>query len=108
MIPLIAENKDTIVRLCREYGIRKLDVFGSAVTGAFNADTSDIDFIVDLGGYERGVFRRYFGFADALEQALGREVDLVTEVQIRDPYFRHRVEEQRINVFASGDSKAAA
>lgn len=85
MIPLIAENKDTIVRLCREYGIRKLDVFGSAVTGAFNADTSDIDFIVDLGGYERGVSRRYFGFADALEQALGREVDLVTEVQIRDP-----------------------
>lgn len=107
MIPIIAENKDTIARLCREYDIRKLDVFGSAVTGAFEASTSDIDLIVDLGDYERGVSRRYFRFADALERSLGHKVDLLTEEQIRNPYFRERVQDQRINVYTAGDSEAA-
>ncbi len=108
MIPIITENKDTIAKLCREYGIRKLDVFGSAVTGAFDPASSDIDLIVDLGKYERGVSRRYFRFADALERSLGHRVDLLTEEQIRNPCFRERVEDQRINVYTARDSEAAA
>lgn len=108
MISLLTDNKNAIADICRQFGIRKLDVFGSAATGDFDPDSSDIDFIVDLGGYERGVSRRYFGLAETLEQVLGRSVDLLTEVQIKDPFFRQRVEEQRINVYTAGDSEAVA
>lgn len=108
MIDLITDNKDAIAALCRKYGIRKLDVFGSAATGAFDPETSDIDFIVDLGGYEPGVSRRYFRFIDALEELFGRHVDLITEVQIRNPYFKHSVEGQRTNVYGARDREAAA
>lgn len=108
MIALIEDNRETIAALCRKYGIRKLDVFGSAATGAFDPDSSDIDFIVDLGEYERGVSRRYFRFIDALEELFGQQVDLITEVQIRNPYFRHSVEGQRTNVYDARDREAVA
>lgn len=108
MIPLISENRDAIAKLCREFRIRKLDVFGSAATGAFDPGSSDIDLIVDLGGYERGVSRRYFRFADALEELFGRKVDLMTEEEIKNPYFRESVEEQRANIYEAGNSEAAA
>lgn len=108
MIALLASNRDSIEKLCREYGIKKLDVFGSAATGEFNSETSDIDFIVDLGEYERGVSRRYFRFIDALEELFGRHVDLITEEQIRNPYFRQSVQGQRTNVYDARNREAAA
>jgi predicted nucleotidyltransferase len=108
MIPLIADNKDAIAAICREFRIRKLDLFGSAATGAFDPETSDVDFIVDLGGYERGVFNRYMRFIDALEYLLGRHVELITDEQIRNPYLRQSVEEQRVNVYRSESREEAA
>lgn len=108
MIELIRANQQAIAALCRQYGIRKLDVFGSAATGAFDPATSDIDFLVDLGGYERGVAKRYLRFADALEELLRRKVDLVTESSITNPYFRYMVDRSREPVYEGGDSEAAA
>lgn len=108
MISLISDNTDAIAALCRRFGIRKLDLFGSASTGTFDPATSDLDFIVDLGGYEPGVTRRFLRFADALENLLGRKVDLLTEEQIRNPYFRYAVEQSREVVHEAGDRQTAA
>ena len=108
MISLIADNTDAIAAICREYRIRKLDLFGSAATGDFDPETSDIDFVVDLGAYERGVSRRFLQFADALEALLGRRIDVITDEQLRNPYFRQSVQEQRVNVYNAEDSEAAA
>lgn len=55
MIALIVDNKDTIAELCRRYRIRRLDVFGSAATDTFNPESSDLDFIVNLGDYDATV-----------------------------------------------------
>jgi predicted nucleotidyltransferase len=108
MIPLIADNKDAIAALCREFRIRKLDLFGSAATGEFDPDTSDVDFIVDLGGYDETVVERFFGLIWALEELLGRHVDVITEAQIKNPYFRDAVEEQRTPLYEAGDRQAVA
>jgi len=98
MIALITDNQAAIVALCREFGVRKLEVFGSATTGQFDAERSDVDFIVDLGGYERGVAKLFMRFARALEGLLGRRVDVITEEQIQNPYFREAVNEQRVTI----------
>ena len=45
MIDLIAEHRAEIADLCRQYGVLRLDLFGSAATGAFNEETSDLDFV---------------------------------------------------------------
>jgi predicted nucleotidyltransferase len=46
MHPLIADNLDAIHTLAREYGVARLEVFGSVTTGAFDSERSDIDFLV--------------------------------------------------------------
>lgn len=108
MIPLIADNKDTIAKLCREYGIRKLDVFGSAVTGAFDPASSDIDLIVDLGEYDQTVAERYLDFIAALQDFFGYPVELITEPSIKNPYFRENVDQQRVSIYDVTDSYATA
>jgi len=108
MIALIESKKDDLAVLCRQFSIRKLDVFGSAVKGTFDPQSSDLDFIVDLGTYERTVADRFLDFADALEALFGRPVDLITEDSIVNPYFRKAVNGARETVFEDRDAAAAA
>jgi len=108
MNSLISDNLTQIAALCWKYRIRRLDLFGSATTSTFDAATSDLDFVVDLGPYDDAIADRYLDFADALESLFGRSVDLVTDKSITNPYFRHQVETQRIPVYADGDGQAAA
>ncbi|WP_157489014.1 hypothetical protein [Pseudofrankia sp. DC12] len=41
MHPLIEARRAEIERLCRRLDVRRLDVFGSVVSNAFDLDTSD-------------------------------------------------------------------
>ena len=108
MISLISDNTDAIAALCRKFGIRKLDLFGSAATGTFDPTRSDLDFIVDLGGYEPGVSRRFNRFATALEDLFGHKVDLITDEEIENPFFRESVRQQRVNEYGTGNRQAVA
>ena len=108
MIALVADKQDEIAALCRRLGVRKLDVFGSAVTGEFNPKTSDIDFVVDLGEYDDTVGARYMDLAVALEELLERPVDLITEPSIRDPFFKATISDQRETLYEARDRQAVA
>ncbi len=108
MISLIADNLDAIRALCRQHGIQRLDLFGSAATGAFNPETSDIDFIVDLGEYAPGTADRLFSLIEDLETLLRYRVQIVTVRSITNPYFRQSVNEQRVNVYEPKVCQAAA
>ncbi len=99
MIDILRLARPQIAELCRQYGIRKLDVFGSAVSGAFDPATSDLDFVVDLGDDNRGNNWRYFDFADALESLLGRSVDLISERVVRNPYLRAEINETKQSIY---------
>lgn len=102
MIALVEQNKSNIADLCRRYEVRRLDLFGSAARGDFQPERSDLDFIVQFArtGYT-GYADAFLDFADALEQLLGRKVDLLTERMIRNPYFRTTVEATRQRVYES-------
>lgn len=107
MIGLIEEHRADINRLCRQYGVLRLDIFGSAATGAFDAATSDLDFIATFTDTEKpGYARRYLAFAEALEALFNRPVDLLTEGSIRNPYFRQTVTATRQRVFVERDAPA--
>lgn len=90
MIPLIADNQTAIDALCRQYGVQKLGVFGSAVNGTFH-DDSDFDFVIEFDDYGPGISRRFIDFANALEAMFKRPVDLVFESKLTNPYFRRSV-----------------
>ena len=77
MVPAILEHREVIADLCRRYGVIRLEVFGSAARGTdFDADRSDIDFMIDLG--ERSLtLTAYLDLKDELEALFGRSVDLI-------------------------------
>lgn len=91
MIALIEDNREAIAALCRQYGVRKLAVFGSAATGTFDPGKSDLDFVIDFADYGLGVSSRFIDFANALEAHFRRPVDLVFERKLTNPYFRREV-----------------
>jgi predicted nucleotidyltransferase len=106
---LIEQHREAIRALCQTYGVRRLDLFGSAATGAFDAATSDFDFVATFANTRSpGYADRYLGFAEALETLFGRSVDVITERSIRNPYFRQAVEASRQPIYDERDAPAAA
>jgi uncharacterized protein len=109
MIPLVEQRIGALTELCRRFGVRRLDLFGSAATGGCRDAASDLDFVVAFADTRSaGYADRYLLFAEALEALFGREVDLLTERAIRNPYLRREVEATRQNVYAERDPEAAA
>ena len=99
----IAEKKEELAELCRQYDVVRLEVFGSAARGAdFDPEVSDVDLLVEFRPDEgRASLRQYFDFAEALRHALGRSVDLVESDAIRNPYLRAAIDRSRELVYAS-------
>jgi uncharacterized protein len=107
MIPLVERRKTEIAALCRQFGVRRLDIFGSAATGIFQDVSSDLDFIAVFADTGPGYADRYLDFAEALEALFGRPVDLMTERAIQNPCFRKSVEATRQTIFDRRGQEAA-
>jgi len=108
MQPLIEAKRTEVSALCRRYGVRKLELFGSATTGAFDPQTSDLDFLVDLDpDGDESLFHRYFGLNEDLETLFGRKVDLVMVGALENPYFIESVNKTRQTVYAAPIAEAA-
>ncbi len=73
MHPAIAQYRTGIAAICQRYGIRRLEVFGSAARASdFDPAHSDADFLVEFApGVEPGL-RSIFGAKADLEALLGR------------------------------------
>jgi predicted nucleotidyltransferase len=83
----LAMDRDAIARLCRQYGVHRMVVFGSAVTESFDELRSDVDFLVEFDEGIEDRFAAYFGLKESLETLLGRPVDLVAAPALKNPYF---------------------
>jgi predicted nucleotidyltransferase len=100
----IDQHRTEIAVMCRRYGVRRLEVFGSAARGEdFDPVGSDADFLVAFGPAAPGLspLEQYFGLAEALERLLGRPVDLVESGALRNPFILASVNRTREVVYAS-------
>ena len=92
-------NITQIKDLCGKYNVRRLFAFGSVLTDRFN-EQSDVDLIVDFNKSAiRDHFLNYFDFKYALEDILGREVDLLEEQPIRNSYLRKNIENTKTLIY---------
>jgi predicted nucleotidyltransferase len=100
---LIDQRRAEIAQLCRHYGVRRLEVFGSAARGAdFDPVTSDADFLVDFGpGRDLPALEQFFGLAGALERLLGRPVDMVETGAVKNPFVLADINQAREIVYAA-------
>ena len=87
----ISVRKDALAQFCREHGIKRLAVFGSALREDFGPE-SDIDLLVE---FEQDRIPGLLGIAGLelqLSRLFGREVDLVTRPAVEQSrnYIRRR------------------
>lgn len=103
MIADIAQHREELRDLCRRFGVRRLEVFGSAARQAdFDPARSDIDFLVEFEPLQPGAYvDAFFGLKEGLEQLFGRTVDLISPAAIRNPYFRQSVEDTKALLYAA-------
>ena len=87
MATAFALDRDAIASLCRAHGASRLRVFGSANTGRFDPDLSDVDLFVEFEPSTPDLFDAYFGMREDLEALSGRQVDLVMANAAANPYF---------------------
>ena len=96
---LIETNIQKIAALCKKYKVNKLFVFGSILTNRFN-DNSDVDLVVSCNKAEvSDYFDNYFDFKYALEELFGREVDLLEEQTIKNPYLKKNVDTTKALIY---------
>src|SRR5665213_482553 len=96
MVEILRQHLGEINSLCRKYGVKKLELFGSAASDDFDPSQSDIDFFYEFDADPASLSDRFFGLMEDLEQLLGRRVDLVSSQDAVNPYFlqvanRHRI-----------------
>lgn len=84
----------TILKLCRLHRVRRLAAFGSVLTDNFT-EQSDVDLLVtfDENLTPHTYTENFFALYHALKSLLGREVDLVDDDAVKNPYFRQELNE---------------
>ncbi len=103
MIRLIEDNRETIKDLCTRYRVRRLEVFGSALTDeGFHSERSDLDFLVEFLPLQQGEYAdAYFGLLEGFENLFDRHVDLIMPGAIKNPYFIESINRNRKVLYAA-------
>lgn len=90
---IIQKQLGALKKLCKDYRVKSLYVFGSVLTPHFRED-SDIDFLID---FEPDVSIKeytdnYFSLQRKLSELFKRKIDLVTHRLLSNPFFIADVE----------------
>lgn len=84
MIPPVEENLESIHELCRELGVERLDLVGSATRETdWDPAHSDIDFLVRWRSDRPSLFT-YFDFIEGLRARTAYRVDVVQEFAVKN------------------------
>ena len=102
MHPELVRHREALERLCRQFRVIHLELFGSAATGRDRPGESDFDFFVEFEPLPPGEHANaYFGLLFGLEDLFGRPIDLVVTSAIKNPYFQQSVDQTKVLVFAA-------
>ena len=96
MILTIDEIRAKIRPICEQYKIEKVWLFGSYARGEACED-SDVDLHVKAAEEMR--FLEFGGFYADLEEALGKEIDLITRIPEEYKIFKKYVERDEILLY---------
>ena len=100
MVREIADHKKSVAALCRDLGVERLFLFGSATRGTTVADVGDLDFAVQFRPMPPVEYaHNYFRLAEQLEALFKSPVDLVGLDSIKNPYFKEELDETKVAVY---------
>lgn len=93
----ILENKiEDLKNICLSLGVKRLYAFGSVVSDKFR-DDSDIDFLISFieNLSVEQYTDNYFALHYELRDLFKREIDIVTERTLSNPYFIESINETK-------------
>jgi len=95
----IEKIKPEIERVCRSLPVKRLGLFGSALSQKFSHD-SDVDVLVIFeSGKNIDLFDKYFELKEQLEDVFKRQVDLVVDKKFKNPVLRESIDRTRIVIY---------
>jgi uncharacterized protein len=90
-----------IKQLCEYYKVKSMYAFGSVCTDKFN-DNSDIDFLIAFDNLSFDQYTdNYFELHYKLQDLFNRQIDLLTENSLSNPYFIKRIEQTKQLIYAA-------
>lgn len=95
----IERIKPQIEQICRRLPVKRLGLFGSALTPNFS-NKSDVDVLVVFDTAQNiDLFDKYFELKEQLEKLFNRTVDLVIDKKFKNPVFRKAVDATRTVIY---------
>ena len=95
----IEKVKPEVERICRSLPVKRLGLFGSALSQNFS-QSSDIDILVIFdSGEDVDLFDKYFELKEQLEEVFKREGDLVVDKKFRNPVLREAIDRTRVVIY---------
>jgi uncharacterized protein len=95
----LEKYKPKIEDICQSLAVKRLGLFGSALTEDFSKD-SDVDVLVVFDSGENiDLFDEYFELKEQLEGVFDRDVDLVVDKKFKNPFLRESIEKTRTVIY---------
>lgn len=96
---ILKEHINQIKQFCRENKVKTLFAFGSVITDHFKKD-SDIDLIVDIDSTDPMEYADYyFNLKNQLRQIFQREIDLLEQRAIKNPFLKKQINDTKVLVY---------
>lgn len=104
MREILEKRMEDLKRICKSLNIKEIYAFGSVVSNTFDNE-SDLDFLIsfedDLSIDE--YTNNYFDLHYKLRALFNREIDIVTERTLSNPYFIKSINETKELIYAAGN-----
>lgn len=99
MESLISEHLPEIKNLFKKYDVKEAYLFGSAARNNLKED-SDIDFLINFADKTdfESYGNNYFDLLYALQELLKRDVELVAEETLSNPYLIESINQSKIQL----------
>ena len=100
--PILQAQLPFVIKIFKDHKVKNAYVFGSVVGDKFT-DESDIDILINfeegLEPLEKGEI--WWNLYDLLKMVFNREVDLLIESSLKNPYFIEEINEKKQLIYAA-------
>ena len=98
----VDEQQDEIAAACRQYGIERLFVFGSAIREDFRPGESDIDLLVEFVPIDvTKKFHVYLDAREAFRRIFNADVDLVMRGAVKNKVIAKEIDRTKRLIYAA-------
>ena len=90
-----------VIAILKQHNVKEAYLFGSVLTDRFN-EKSDIDLLVNYEDFTQDPVEKgenIWNLQFTLEDKLHREVDLVNEASLKNPFFIKEVNETKFKIY---------